>query len=247
MLTDLYLQKYLDGELSEEDEKELEARLEKDPELQARLEALENQSQVLGQHGWQRMRKGRHARKGSRTRYTTMLPALLFLILVLMVAEHWFSRPGENSTFTMSGGNGSSVELLYNSQTGWRYLDKGYAPADSLTFSVRDKGSYHVAVAAIYGTGPDAEVMMAWPDAPGRAYDAKAPKPIFRPFSATAAAAESASRDAGAEVAPSQIIVFYDDAPLPELPAARILDLAATRPDQAGGEDFRYQVFSAGR
>lgn len=244
MLTDLYLQKYLDGELSEADEKELEARLEKDPELQARLEALENQSQVLGQHGWQRMRKGRHARKGSRTRYTTMLPALLFLILVLMVAEHWFSRPGENSTFTMSGGNGSSVEVLYNSPNGWRYLDKGYSPADSLTFSVRDKGRYHVAVAAIYGTGPDAEVVLAWPDVPDRTYDAKAVKPVFRPVSASA---DSASRDAGAEIAPSQIVVFYDDAPLPELPAVRVLELAAIRPDRNGGEEFRYQVFSAGR
>jgi hypothetical protein len=244
MLTDLYLQKYLDGELSEEDEKELEARLEKDPELQARLEALENQSQVIGKHGWQRMREGRHARRGSRTRYTTLLPALLFLILVLMVAGHWFSRPGENSTFTMSGGNGSSVELLYDSPSGWRYLDKGYAPQDSLTFSVRDKGSYHVAVAAIYGTAPEAKVVIAWPDSPERAYDVKAGKPVFRPVSP---AADTNFRDAGADIAPSQIVVFYDDAALPELTAARILELAATRPEKSGGEEFRYQVFSPGR
>lgn len=243
MLTDLYLQKYLDGELSEEDEKELEARLEKDPELQKRLEALENQSQVIGKHGWQRMREGRHNRRGSRTRYTTLLPALLFLILVLMVAGHWFSRPGENSTFTMAGGTGNSVELLYDSPSGWRYLDKGYHPADSLTLSVRDSGTYHVAVAAIYHIGGEPEVVMAWPDAPDRAYDQKSPKPVFRPVSASA---DTTSRDAGAEVAPGQIVVFYDDAPLPELPAKRILELVSAGPSK-GGEEFRYQVFTSGR
>jgi hypothetical protein len=243
MLTDLHLQKYLDGELSEEDEKELEAQIEKNPDLKARLEALENQSQVLGQHAWQRMRKGRDARRGSRTRYTTLLPALLFLIVVLMVAKHWFARPGENSTFTMSGGNGSSVELLYDSQSGWRYLDAGYAPADSLTFSVREAGKYHVAVAAVYGTGPDAEVVMAWPDAPERAYDQKSPKPVFRPASRTAASdAAPASLPS-----PSQIVVFYDDAPLPELPAARVLELLSTHGNDRGGLDFRFQVYSAGR
>ena len=236
MLTDLHLQKYLDGELSGEDEKELEAQLEKNPELQARLEALENQSQVLGQHAWQRFRKDRHARRGSRTRYTTMLPALLFLIVVLMVASHWFAKPGENSTFTMSGGNGNSVELLYDSPSGWRYLDKEYAAGDSLTFSVRDGGSYHVAVAAIYGTGTDAEVSMALTDSPERAFDQKGVKPVFLAQSKTAAG-----------LAPSQIIVFYDDAPLPELPAARVLDLLSSRGNERGGLDFQYQVFSAGR
>jgi hypothetical protein len=236
MLTDLHLQKYLDGELSEEDEKELEARLEKDPELKARLEALENQSQVVGQHAWQRYRKGRHARRGSRTRYTTMLPALLFLIVVLMVARHWFVRPGENSTFTLSGGNGNAVELLYDAPTGWRYLDKEYAAGDSLTFSVRDTGSYHIAVAAVFGDGAEAEVAFAWPDAPDRAYDQKAKKPVFIPTSRTAPGA-----------APSRIIVFYDDAPLPELPAARVLDLLSSPDSERGGLEFNYQVFSAGR
>ena len=246
MLTDLHLQKYLDGELSEEDEKELEAQIEKNPELKARLEAMENQSQVLGQHAWQRFRKARNERKGSRTRYTTMLPALLFLIVVLMVAEHWFARPGENSTFTMSGGNGSSVELLYDAPNGWRYLDKGYEPADSLTFSVRDGGKYHVAVAAVYGLGPDAEVVMAWPDAAERAYDQKSAKPVFLPRS-RAASADTVSRDGTGGIAPSQIVVFYHDAPLPELPAARILDLLASHGSEQGGAEFRYQVFSAGR
>jgi anti-sigma factor RsiW len=236
MLTDLHLQKYLDGELSEEDEKELEARLAKDPELKARLEALENQSQVVGQRAWQRSRKGRHARRGSRTRYTTMLPALLFLILVLMVARHWFVRPGENSTFTQTGGNGNAVELLYEAPSGWRYLDKEYAAGDSLTFSVRDSATYHVAVAAVFGEGPDAEVAFAWQDAPDRAYDQKAKKPVFLPASRTAPGA-----------APSRMIVFYDGKTLPELTSARVLDLLSSQGSERGGLEFRYQVFSAGR
>lgn len=236
MLTDLHLQKYLDGELSEEDEKELEARLEKDPELKARLEALENQSQVLGQHAWQRFRKGRRSRRGSRTRYSTMLPALLFLILVLMVASHWFSRPGENSTFIMTGGNGKSLELLYDSPQGWRYLDKGFSAGDSLTFSVRDAGAYHVAVAAVFGKGQDAEVDVLWPDAPDRIYDRQSGKPVFTAASRTAPG-----------IPPSQIVVFYADAPLPELTAERVSDLLSSRGNERGGTEFKYQVFSAGR
>ncbi|MBW8888207.1 MAG: hypothetical protein JF616_10670 [Fibrobacteres bacterium] len=236
MLTDLHLQKYLDGELSEEDEKELEARLEKDPDLKARLEALENQSQVVGQHAWQRFRKGRRSRHGSRTRYTTMLPALLFLIVVLLVAKHWFARPGENSTFIMSGGNGKSVEVLYDSPAGWRYLDKDYAAGDSLTLSVRDTGAYHVAVEAVFGTGQDAEVVEAWPDAPERVYGQQGKKPVFL----------AASRSAPG-VAPAQIVVFYDDKPLPPLGAARILEILSSHGNERGGIEFHYQVFSAGR
>jgi hypothetical protein len=165
-----------------------------------------------------------------------MLPALLFLILVLMVARHWFVRPGENSTFTQSGGNGNAVELLYDAPSGWRYLDKEYAAGDSLTFSVRDSASYHVAVAAVFGEGPDAEVAFAWQDAADRSYDQKAKKPVFLPASRTAPG-----------VAPSRMIVFYDDKPLPELTSARVLDLLPSQGSERGGLEFKYQVFSAGR
>src|SRR5690606_4380114 len=168
MLTDLHLQKYLQGLLSDKESKELETILEKNADMRARLESLKNQSEVLGKPAWQRIHLDRRSRKGSRTRYTTLLPALLMLMVVLLVAQHWFSRPGENSTFIMSGGNGSDLELLYNSPKGWRYLDAGYQPGDSLTFSIRSDDRYHVAVVAIYGRGPDAEVVTAWPDSPDR-------------------------------------------------------------------------------
>jgi hypothetical protein len=248
MLTDLHLTKYLQGLLSDKESKELEAMLEKNPEMKARLEVLKNQSEVLGKPAWQRIHLERGSRTGSRTRYTTLLPALLMLVVVLMLAQHWFSRPGENSTFTMSGGNGSGLELLYDSPKGWRYLDAEYKPTDSLTFSVRDEAKYHVAVAAVFGRGPDAEVVMAWPDAPDRVYDAKSPKPVFLPVSSSVQA-DSAHAGTGAhgQVAPDQILVFYDDAPLPELPGPRILDLLSSQGNERGGLEFQYQVFSAGR
>jgi hypothetical protein len=253
MLTDLHLQKYLQGMLSEKESEELEAMMEKNPELKARLETLKNQSEVLGKPAWHRIHLERGSRRGSRTRYTTMLPALLVLVLVLMVAQHWFSRPGQNSTFTMSEGNGSGVELLYNAQNGWRYLDAGYKPTDSLTFSIRNEGRYHVAVAAIYGNGPDAEVNLVWPDSPDRVFDQKSAKPVFLPRyqppavpDAAGGAAASPSVDP-ASVPPSQIVVFYDDAALPELSAARVLDILTSHGNERGGMDFQYQVYSAGR
>lgn len=233
MLTDLRLHKYLEGLLSEEEEKEVEAMLAKNPELQARLEALKNQSQVLGKPTWQRLLAGRGSRRGSRTRYTTLLPALLMLMVVLMVTQHWFARPGENSTFTMNGGNGSALELLYNAPSGWRYLDKDFKPTDSLSISVRDTGVYHVAVMAVYGRGPEAQVVALLPDGPDRTYAKSSSKPVFT------------LKDAAQ--APSQIIVFYHDKPLPELSDATVLDILASHGNERGGLDFQYQIFSAGR
>jgi hypothetical protein len=250
MLTDLHLQKYLQGMLSQKEEKELEAILEKNPDMKARLEVLKNQSEVLGKPAWQRIHLERSNRSGSRTRYTTLLPALLMLVVVLMVAQHWFSRPGQNSTFTMSEGNGSGVELLYNAPSGWRYLDAGYRAGDSLTLSIRAEGKYHVAVAAVFGNGSDAEVVMVLPDAPDRVYDQKSAKPVFVPVSRTAVAPNDSGRVPEAEIPaipPSQILVFYDDAPLPEFSGARVLDLLSSHGNERGGLDFQYQVFSAGR
>ncbi|MDQ3001769.1 MAG: hypothetical protein M3Y08_10980 [Fibrobacterota bacterium] len=248
MLTDLHLTKYLQGLLSDKESKEVEAMLEKNPDMKARLEVLKNQSEVLGKPAWQRIHLERGNRTGSRTRYTTLLPALLMLVVVLMLAQHWFARPGENSTFTMSGGNGSGLELLYDSPDGWRYLDAEYKPTDSLTFSVRDEAKYHVAVAAVFGRGPDAEVVMAWPDALDRVYDSKSPKPVFLPKSGNGSTDSIQDGKAGHEgIVPSQILVFYDDAPLPDLPDSRILDLLSSHGNERGGLEFQYQVFSAGR
>lgn len=234
MLTDLRLQKYLQGLLSEEDAQEIEALIEKNPEVKARLEAMKSQSEIVGRPMWQRVlldRKTRHG--GSRTRTTILLPLLLFIAVVLTLGGHWFSRPGENSTFTLAGGNGTALELLYNARSGWRYLDAGYREGDSLTFSIRDNGRYHVAVHAVYGRGKEAEVVPLWADTVQKVYDKSAAKPAFL-----------AGKDGRGR--PRQIVVFYDDTPLPELPASRVLDIVDSKGNERGGIDFQYQVFSSG-
>lgn len=233
MLTDLRLQKYLQGLLSDAEAKEVEALMEKNPEMKARLEALKTQSEVLGKPMWQRVLLGRKSRHGSRTRSTILLPLLVVVAVILMLSGHWFSKPGENSTFTLAGGNGTALELLYNAQTGWRYLDAGFRGGDSLTFAIRDEGSYHVAVLSIFGRGRDAEVVPVLNPSNSR-YDKAMAKPTFLPG------------DASHDQRPSQIIVFYDDNPLPELPASRVLDILETKGNERGGMDFQYQVFSSG-
>lgn len=235
MLTDLRLQKYLQGRLSEAEAKEVEALLAKSPELAARLEALKAQSEVVGRPMWRRVlidRKTRHG--GSRTRATILLPLLLVIAVVVTLGGHWFSRPGANSTFTLAGGNGTALEILYNSASGWRYLDAGFRAGDSLTFAVRDSAAYHVAVFSVFGRGREAEVVPLLADAPERRYDRQSPKPAFL------------AGDAAHAGRPGQILVFYDDTPLPELPAHRVLDILESRGNERGGLDFQYQVFSSG-
>jgi hypothetical protein len=235
MLTDLRLQKYLQGLLSEEDAKEVEALVSKNPDMQARLEALKNQSEIVGRPMWQRVlldRKTRHG--GSRTRTTILLPLLIVVAVILLLGGHWFSKPGTNSTFTMAGGNGTALELLYNSSTGWRYLDAGFRGGDSLTFSIRDSGRYHVAVHAIFGSGREAEVVPIFQGGPEKRFGKEGEKPVF-----VAGKADDAPR-------PAQILVFYDDTPLPDLSAARVLDILETKGNERGGMDFRYQIFSSG-
>ena len=234
MLTDLRLQKYLQGLLSEEESREVEALIARNPDMQARLEALKAQSEIVGRPMWQRIlldRKSRHG--GSRTRTTILLPVLVVVAVVLMLGGHWFSRPGENSTFTLAGGNGSALELLYNSSSGWRYLDAGFRGGDSLTFSVRDSGQYHVVVQAVFGSGRDAEIVPLFEGGAAR-FGKEGGKPAFL-----------ADRG-GIGRRPSQILVFYDDTQLPDLSAARVLDIVETKGNERGGLDFWYQVFSSG-
>lgn len=245
MLTDLHLHKYLEGLLSDQESEEVEKLLAKNPDMQARLEALKNQSQVLGKPTWQRVLMERHTRRGSRTRYTTLLPALLMLMVVLMVTRHWFARPGENSTFTMSGGNGSALELLYNSKNGWRYLDAGFLPSDSLSISIRDSAAYHVSVMAVYGRGSDAEVATVLKDTVDRTYSrASSSKPVFSLRSKDPSTHTATNSP---DLTSTQIIVFYDDTTLPDLSSAMVLDILASHGNERGGLDFQYQIFSAGR
>lgn len=234
MLTDLRLRKYLRGLLSEEDTKEVEAWIEKNPEVKARLETLKShQGESVGKPMWQRLHLGKKNRSGARTRTTILLPLLLAIGIILMLSEHWFSRPGANSTFTMTGGNGTALELLYNGAGGWRYLDASFREGDSLTFAVRDSNLYHVAILAVFGRGAEAEVQTLWNGGGERRFGKQESKPVFP------------SRVKG-RGRPRDIVVFYDDTPLPELPATRVLDILETKGNERGGLDIQYQVFSSG-
>ncbi len=254
MLTDLHLHKYLEGMLSDAENQEVEALIEKNPVMKARLETLKNQSLVLGKPTWQRVLLERGNRSGSRTRYTTLLPALLMLVVVLMVTQHWFAKPGENSTFTMSGGNGEAMELLYNSTSGWRYLDVGFRPGDTLSFSVRDGGSHHVAVYAIYGKGEGATVTRPFKDDAEKIFSKVSAKPVFTlaPLSQASALINSASHGSGTTASetssalPSQIVVCYGNKPLTEISDANLLEILANHGNERGGLEFQYQVFSSG-
>jgi hypothetical protein len=234
MLTDLRLQKYLLGQLSSEEEKELEALLEKNPDLKRRLAELEERSLVT-RPMWERAHLERKSRRGSKVRYTTVLPALLILLLVLMLAAHWFSRPGGNSTFIRAGGNGVAVELLYGSAQGWRYLDAGFKPGDSLTFAIRDDGKYSVGVFEIYPGIPEPFVEEVWKSPEGARYSRRDAEPIF-----------SSLPQSGRELKtfPSYLAVVYDTGSLASLAPE---DLPALLREGGGGgrnPAFRYQIFN---
>src|SRR5690606_4465241 len=100
------------GLLSDEEAREVEALLEKSPELKARLETLKSRSEVTGRPTWERVLLGRRNRRGSRTRATILLPLLLAIGIILALSGHWFSPPGGNSTFTLADGNGTALELI---------------------------------------------------------------------------------------------------------------------------------------
>jgi hypothetical protein len=236
MLTDLRLQKYLQGRLSPREERALEALLEKNPDLRRRLEELEQRGHTVTRPIWERLWLEKGRRKGSRVRASTFLPALLLLAVILMLSGHWFSKPGANSTFTLNGGNGTALELLYDSPTGWRYLDAGFRPEDSLTVSIHDNRQYHVSVVAIYGQGPEAKVATVWKgDAEQTLGKMTMAKPVFR----------LASKPGTGAGGLRQFVVFYDEAPLPDLSDDRVLDLLASHGNERGGLDFHYQIFSA--
>jgi hypothetical protein len=230
MLTDLHLQKYLQGLLSEEEEKNVEALLEINPDLKKRLQELEERPSV-GRPMWERKRLGRHAKRGSSVRYATVLPALLILLLIVVLSSHWFGKPGGNSTFIHAGGNATSVELLYNAPQGWRYIDAGFKPGDSLTFTVRDTGKYTVRVFGIYSGMPEAVAKEIWSSPEGLRFGSQDAEPIF------------SSLPASDSTRPRFLAVVFDTTTLTSLVPEELPQLL--RNGGGGGRipGFRYQVF----
>ena len=228
MLTDLRLRKYLEGRLSRRQEAEIEELLEKNPALRQRLEELGSREHSVSRPMWERLLLGRDARRGSRVRYTTLLPALVLLILVLAITSHWFGKPGASSTFTHVAGSGTSVDLLYNSPRGWRYLDAGFRPGDSLTIAVKDSGRYAVRVIGL-GPEPDAKAWFIWPGPASAFYGPKDPKPVF------------SSLPRGAD-APAFLAVVYDTSSLEDFALEQAPDFLDGE-GSARGAGYRFQVF----
>ncbi len=235
MLTDLHLQKYLEGRLSKKEEQELEVLLEKNPSLQQRLQELEARDNTVLRPRWERVFLNRGSRQGSRVRYSTILPALVLLLLLFALTAHWFGKPGANSTFLQAGGNGTAVDLLYHSAgDGWRYLDAGFHPGDSLTIAVRDTGHYAVRVFALYAGLPEPVAQELWSSPEDRRFGKGDPKPVFasRPHSAPPSL-------------PRYLALIYDTGSVASFDSEDVVGLLRAGAGAGGGRQpsFQYQVF----
>lgn len=242
MLTDLRLQKYLEGRLSRAETRELEALLEKSPELRERLEALKAEGD--GPHIGQ-MRRRRHlehdVNRGSRIRTGTVLPALVLLLIVLGLASHWFAPMGSNSTFALQASTGKAIELLYDSPQGWRYFDAGFKPGDSLSFTVREPGEWHVAVMAVEVMGKEAQLLPLWASKPGQTFSKSGHKPAF--ISIPQAQAPHAS-DTSLAQRLRFYVAFFSQQPLPEIRPDEASDILQGVMAQRDGNEYRFQVFT---
>ena len=234
MLTDLRLRKYLDGELSLNEAKEVELLLEKNPELKSRLETLRTDAETIVGRLRCRRHLGHETRRGSRIRYTTILPALLLLLLVLGVTSHWFVRPGSNSTFTIQGGTGNAIELLYSSPKGWRYFDAGFKPGDSLSITIRDNKPHYVKVMGVEAFGTNARLLPLWASDSSNLLAAKAIKPVFT----------SLPPKYSTPLAILHYVIFYGPEPLPEFLPEEASDILQGVMAQRDAETWKFQVFS---
>ena len=241
MITDLHLQKYLEGRLSAEETLYVEEQLEKNPEWRQRLEVLQNEPQAFARPIWQRTRMSRKDKSGSRMRFNSIMPVLLLIVILVAISGHWFARPGANSTFTLQDGNGSSLELIYNSARGWRYLDANYALKDSLSISVRDSGNYYVRLLGIYQNKKSIHIAPIW-DGGELLYNLNGAKPKFSLESQTVSA------DFAKQV-PQFFLLQYNDKPLPVFDETTLLPwlLAKTKGERLSiSLPFSYQIFHTG-
>ncbi len=227
MITDLHLQKFLEGRLSVDESEAVREMLKKSPELQERLDALEGRSQIVGRSRWARLFLDRKdTRRKSKWTY---LPIVILILFIFSLAGHWFSRPGDNSTFTYQAGNASAVELLYDGEQHWRYLDLRYSPTDSLTFSIRDKGRYYVGVYALYNRDGNPEVIPVFSGVEPFARSGNMPKFMLQDHDGNPAS-----------TAPDHFLVAYHADFLPRVQPEIIPFLWS----QGASPGFHFQIFS---
>jgi hypothetical protein len=240
MLTDLRLQKYLEGRLSPQERRDFEELLEKSPEMRARLEVLKEESE--GPHlGHRRFRHHLKpdSKRGSRVRTGILLPALVVLALILALASHWFVKPGTNSTFVLQGSTGHSVELLYESPQGWRYFDAGFHIPDSLSFAVRDSGQWHIAVMVVEVVGKEARLLPVWRANDSLTFSKEGRKAIFGSIPQGFPMEDSAR-----VTALLHYVAFFSQEVLPEFREDEASDILQGVIPQRDASSYRYQVFS---
>lgn len=247
MLTDLRLQKYIEGRLSRPEERELERLLEKSPELRERLEVLKAEGD--GPHIGQ-MRRRRHlegdSKRGSRIRVSTVLPALVLLLIILGLASHWFAPAGSNSTFAVQSSTGKAVELLYNASQGWRYFDTGFKPGDSLSFAIREKGDWHVKVMAVQVFGKEARLLPLWSADSAKVFAKEGRKPVFGsipPLGLNPSPKDSSENPLLTEQI-RHYVAFFSPEPLPEFHSEEAADILQGIMAQRDAGSYRFQVFT---
>ncbi len=233
MITDLRLQKYLEGLLSKEETEYVEAQLSKSEEWQARLEVLQNKPQVFARPIWQRVLMHRKQYTGSKMRFNSVMPILLLIVILVAISGHWFAKPGSNSTFILQDGNASSLELIYNSAQGWHYFDANFSVQDSLSFSIHDSGSYYVQVLGVYEKNQALHTFSIWEDS-SRAFVKADKKPEF-------ALLKNSKKD----FVPKFFLLVYDRKPLPHWDEATLLQWLTTKSSPRMAP-FLFQIFHVG-
>jgi hypothetical protein len=231
MIAERRLRKFLEGELSEAAEAEVKAWIEKNPDVQILHDKLVAEYEN-GPSLFHRKRAKPHPRRGSRIRASTLLPGLGALILVLVLAQHWYSRPGSNSTFTFAGGNGQDVDLLYLSKSGWRYLDADFRYSDSLAFK---------------NSGPRPIFFSVW------GIWAKEDQPhalkLYKPDSPLEPGTDSERTTAIQNQLPANttlryLSIFYDSLPLPDLEGDQVIRQLSADESSPLPLPYRYQAFA---
>ena len=251
MLTDLHLQKYLQGMLSKRDEAELEAILEKNPEMKARLEESEEPERSAGQTGLAAHPAGK--RQPQRQPHPV---------------HHLASRPAD----AHGGADGGAALVLQSGREFHLYHERRQRfgrgtpvrrrPAAGVTWMrATNPGTASPFPSAIRAaimwpwrpcTDPARMRRSSWPsDAPDRAFDAKSPKPVFLPAAGSAVSARGHQRQTRLPDRQCsrlrKSLYFMTMRRFRTCPERASWNCLFSRGNERGGLEFQYQVFSAGR
>lgn len=235
MISDLHLYKLLEGKLPREEAIRLIARMKEDDALRKRFEEIKSDSSIVYRPRWHRLLLEKQPVDFSSIRFHIIMPSLLLLIFLVVIGWHWFAQGRNASTFTLVEGNSEAMELLYHGEDGWRFLNQDYTIGDSLSLAVRDTGSYHVAVYALYGQGDSLQYRLVYQSE--SALGPRSQKPVF----SAEVAAGSAGSD-GPSGQPRSLLLHFSPDSLSRLEKEQVL--SATRGTWLSGPAEYYQVLA---